>query len=324
MKTVYPDYFTGFKCSAGECPDTCCAGWEIVVDSLSAEKYKSVSGEFGEKLRSMMKTDGDGDIIFDSHGGRCPFLNEKNLCDIYINCDEKFLCHTCTMFPRFIEEFGSVREIGLGFGCPEAVKIILSQTEKWNFVSETDDELPEPNDIDPELYFSLITLRKKLFEIIFDKKYSVSCCLANILTLTDRCQECIDEENFEEISGICKGFSVDENAEYPHFGRECLNILSEFEILNDKWTEIRDSLDCDKEINFTDSFRNIAAYYIYRYFLKSVFDYDSITKVRACVFSCEVIARVNDTGITLEDAARLYSKEAEYSAENLEILYDLL
>ena len=170
MKTVYPDYYKCFKCAAGECIDTCCAGWEIVVDPDSAEKYNSVSGSFGEKLRDMMTVDEDGDTIFQPQNGRCPFLNDHNLCDIYINCAEDYLCTTCNMFPRFTEEYGSVREFGLGMGCPEAVKIILAQNKPWGFVSETDGEIPEPNDIDEELYFSLSVLREKLFEIIFNKQ----------------------------------------------------------------------------------------------------------------------------------------------------------
>ncbi len=324
MKIVYPDYYKSFKCAAGECKDTCCTGWEIVVDSDSEEKYKSVSGGFGDKLRREMTVDEDGDTIFKPRNGRCPFLNENNLCDIHINCGEDYLCNTCNMFPRFIEDFGSVCETGLGMGCPEAVKIILSRAEKWNFISEIDSEPPEPNDIDPELYFSLITLREKLFEIIFNNNYSASCCLENILMLTGRCQECIDEECFEEIGNVCSNFTVDENAAFSPFCMKCIDILSEFEILNDKWLKIRNSLDYSTGISFTDSFRNIAAYYIYRYFMKSVFDYDAITKIRLCLFSCEVICRLHAYGLPLDDAAGIYSKEAEYSAENIEILYDLL
>ena len=29
MEYVYPDYYRQFTCIGGECPDTCCAGWEI-------------------------------------------------------------------------------------------------------------------------------------------------------------------------------------------------------------------------------------------------------------------------------------------------------
>ena len=29
MEIRYPEYYKQFRCLAGECPDTCCVGWEI-------------------------------------------------------------------------------------------------------------------------------------------------------------------------------------------------------------------------------------------------------------------------------------------------------
>ena len=35
------DYDT-FACIAGRCPDTCCAGWQILIDEESLERYGKV------------------------------------------------------------------------------------------------------------------------------------------------------------------------------------------------------------------------------------------------------------------------------------------
>ena len=32
MEITRPDYYKEFSCIAGACPDTCCAGWQIVID----------------------------------------------------------------------------------------------------------------------------------------------------------------------------------------------------------------------------------------------------------------------------------------------------
>ena len=32
MLYTIPDYYHEFSCIAGECEDTCCAGWQIVID----------------------------------------------------------------------------------------------------------------------------------------------------------------------------------------------------------------------------------------------------------------------------------------------------
>ena len=51
MKYRIPHYFEDFKCTASNCEDTCCAGWAIMIDDDSLEKYKGMQGELGERLR---------------------------------------------------------------------------------------------------------------------------------------------------------------------------------------------------------------------------------------------------------------------------------
>ena len=52
MKIVVPDYYKDFKCLAGDCKHSCCIGWEIDIDADTLEYYKSVDGEFGERLKN--------------------------------------------------------------------------------------------------------------------------------------------------------------------------------------------------------------------------------------------------------------------------------
>ena len=40
MKIVTPAYYKDFKCIAGACTDTCCAGWDVDVDEASYKHYK--------------------------------------------------------------------------------------------------------------------------------------------------------------------------------------------------------------------------------------------------------------------------------------------
>ena len=46
-----PDYWPAFVCSGGDCPDTCCQGWDIVIDPATCARYeKSGSREFRKLL----------------------------------------------------------------------------------------------------------------------------------------------------------------------------------------------------------------------------------------------------------------------------------
>ena len=120
MKIVTPAYYKDFKCIAGACTDTCCAGWDVDVDEASYKHYKKVKGSFGKRLKSVMVPSEDGGCTFTLNNGRCPFLNDNNLCDLYIELGEDKLCETCAEFPRFINEYGSVREIGIAPSCKTA------------------------------------------------------------------------------------------------------------------------------------------------------------------------------------------------------------
>ncbi|MBQ7595582.1 MAG: flagellin lysine-N-methylase, partial [Clostridia bacterium] len=298
MKTLYPEYFKQFKCIASECPDTCCAGWEIVVDESSIKKYKSLDSEIGRKIRTKMTTDSDGDIIFKNENGRCPFLTGSNLCEIYADAGKEFLCRTCAMFPRFEECFGSVRETGLGLACPEAAKIIIGYNGKFSLLSESDDEPPVPNEIDAENYFDLLKIRKEIFTILDDENLGVKERLIKILRTYQKDDNKTDIKNpFDLLEGL------------------------EF-LTNDLKMLIADSGNL-KVTDYTAAYKNIAEYFIYRYFLKSVFDGDYLTKLKFCVFSCTVISRAADALGVLR-AVQLYSKEIEYNSFNMEQVYKRL
>ena len=66
-------------------------------------------------------------------------------------------------------------------------------------------------------------------------------------------------------------------------------------------------------------------YYIFRYLLKSVYDYDVLTKVKYGVFACIVISRIYSLFENPDFGTRVkimysFSKEVEYSDVNLQLL----
>ena len=299
MKLVYPDYYKKFNCIADKCEDTCCAGWEIVVDTDSADFYKSAEGEIGNRLRSEMKIDADGDIVFALKNGRCPFLNSTNLCDIYSCLGQSALCHTCKMFPRFIEEYGATCETGIGLACPEAARIIVENQDDINFLCEFNNEIPLPNEIDPELYFKLLSLRQKVFdEISSDNDFEA--VLINILKLSGDADPVLPDIEW------------------------CRDVLLSLDILTNRWKELISAPIERKDFSHKIcKLKNIAGYYIYRYFLKSVFDGDVLAKAYFCVFACVVINSLSDE-TNIADIAHLFSKEVEYSADNINIVFERL
>mgnify|MGYP004462510165 FL=1 len=75
---------------------------------------------------------------------------------------------------------------------------------------------------------------------------------------------------------------------------------------------------------------HLMSYFIYRYFMKSCEDNNLIDKVKFTILSCLMIEQMNEYCKrnhilkTPQEIARIYSKEIEYSQENMEIIFEEL
>ena len=179
MEYLYPKYFYDFQCEAGECSDTCCAGWKIAIDPVSLKKYRKYPGFFGNRLRNSVDWETK---TFDQYHRRCALLNEENLCDIYIEAGPGMLCKTCTRYPRHYEEFENLREISLSLSCPAAARMILGDKEKLTFETsfrKTPEE--EYESFDFFLFTKLQEIRDFLYERIQDRDRSMELRMAEIL-----------------------------------------------------------------------------------------------------------------------------------------------
>ena len=77
MEFTFPNYYKEFSCIAGSCPDTCCAGWQIVIDNKTLKKYQHFKGPFHNRLYNDIDWK---EHVFRQYNRRCAFLNEENLC----------------------------------------------------------------------------------------------------------------------------------------------------------------------------------------------------------------------------------------------------
>lgn len=138
-----PYFFKDFKCISSECSDSCCEDWEIDIDQDTLDYYMSVGGEFGKRLKENIfvpsdeNTEEDGDVVLphfiQTKEERCPFLNECNLCDIFINLGEEHLSQICTHHPRFYDWLLEGQEAGLGLCCEEAARLMLIKRQKGDY-----------------------------------------------------------------------------------------------------------------------------------------------------------------------------------------------
>jgi lysine-N-methylase len=367
MKIRKPNYFDEFKCIASECEDTCCAGWGIVIDEETHKRYLSVKGKFGDELRSKILNE-DGENIFALQGDRCSFLNGNNFCDIYNELGADSLCYTCRQYPRYLEEFGNLREIGISLSCPEAARIILRTTKKVEFeLTENDEEVNSYNDINPMVYINLMQCRKIVFDILQNRNLDLKIRGSLVLIFVNEIQEKIDLNDIQSIKTV-KDKYLDTN-----FINETINKLEKYkgktsekylninevikvfrdlkhikpndilgleDVLRYFWQNEDDKaiyLDIHKSFNeyYKDKsyhFEQILVYFVFRYFMKAVFDYDALAKIKIALVSYIMIKELcvvrylenkDFTETDMVDIAHTYSKDVEHLEENIETLEEL-
>lgn len=317
MKNIYPSYFEKFKCIADKCPDSCCKGWDVVVDDETNEYYQSASGEFGKKLNRLMKIDCDGDRIFVSQNGRCPFWNENKLCDIYINLGEGHLCKTCREFPRITQDYTVFSEHLLSFACPEAARLMLSNDNAYDDFKNYDLDFSQC-DYNAELMRFLLGARDKLKNIFTDKSLTFSLCLDIAMQFCKKVQSSIDNLDFStdiSVDECCK-----EDCLHQKPLKHIFDMHKDFDIMTDEWREIlcKASEHTDEKIpgQYDDLFKRMALYYIYRYFLTAVDSMNVLSTANRILCAYVVIGSALLTGeYETEKLFCLYSKEVEHSTD---------
>ena len=323
MKVTVPDYFDQFRCLAGACPHSCCEKWEVVIDEDSVCLYETVSGPLGEKLREAMETDEDGDVCFPLNGGRCPFLDQENLCEIHKQLGEQATSETCREHPRFTEEYGAFREITLSASCPAANDLLLGSEAPLGFKTFETEEPEEEGDSWLEY---LLPLRKRMMQILGDRNEPLNLRLRRFLLLASEAQWRLDEEMIETLPVLAEEWQEEEvpvGSARPLFP-DVLRLLAMLEILEEDWKDLLqkgESVGSSKENEAL--LERIGMYFAFRYLLKCVNDGDILSRAQLCVLAVLVIERLS--GICgLSEALRRFSCELEHSEENLDTLQDIL
>ena len=207
MRYVKPHYYDNFRCIADKCPDTCCAGWQIVIDDDALEKYSRVTGPFGNRLYTSIDW---REGIFRQKKGRCSFLNDKNLCDLYKELGEGALCRTCSMYPRHVEEFDGLRELSLSLSCPVAAEMILTCKEPLVLLEEETDEeeelAEEFEDFDTLMFTQLEDARAVIFAVMQERTIPVKKRIQRVIDLAKNMQQCIDEERYYDVDEVIRQY----------------------------------------------------------------------------------------------------------------------
>lgn len=353
MKLRVPDYYEDFKCTGGKCTDSCCIGWELDIDEESYEAYKKVGGDFGKRLRESM-VDGSDETeecnTFRLNGDRCPFLNEKNLCDIYIHLGEKSLCKVCTEYPRFTVEYDNTREKSMALSCEVVGKLLFEREDRVTFIEK---EIPYEEIFEeclPMFVKEIEYIRDRSIAILQNRTDDIYDRIKMFLCFVSKAQEIINEGSEDEnLIELLENLDIDcpnfKSGELKPFIEEVCYLLGELYVLGDEWTEVfsefKSKLNEEviyefekyrKDNKMLDLwYENIMVYFVFRYFTKGVYDCDVISRAKFAFlgfFAIRGLAAIRYQNLRKFDitdmimVAKAYSKEVEHSEGNIAYLME--
>lgn len=312
MRIYKPDYYDRFRCLAGACPDSCCKDWSVQVDDASAAYYHSLPGPLGERLRQVL-TEEDGESFLSSSDGRCPMWRQDGLCRIQAELGEGALCKVCREFPRLTHDYGDFVELGLELSCPEAAKWILTAPRtQLEFHHVPGGRKPE---YDEEAMALLLRTREEALSLLDDRRYCTGQVLALLLLYGCQVQGELDAG---ESQAFHREAALETAAEMARLGDmgELTGFFLQLELLTEQW---RRRLLSPTPGPWQEGHRALARYFVQRYWLQAVSDYDLYSRVKLTIVSCLLVRHL---GGPLIPTAQLFSKEIENNADNVDAILD--
>lgn len=312
MQLSKPAYFDSFRCIAAQCPDSCCKEWDVEVDEASAQYYRGLDGSLGDRLRQTLY-DEDGRTYLAITDGRCPMWRGDGLCRIQAELGEGALCKTCREFPRLTHDYGDFVELGLELSCPEAARIILNTPP----VPRITEDIPGGEDpgYDTGAMAVLKRTRETVLSILADTAYPVGDALVLALLYGYQAQSELDGGEALPFRAATALESARDMAQPGSF-RELTEFFLSLEILTPQWKQ---RLTAPVSGSLSERCRPLARYFVERYWLQAVSDYDLYCRVKFILLSCLLIAGL---GEDFTETAQLYSKEIENNADNVEAILD--
>lgn len=312
MKLIKSALYDQFRCLAGACPDSCCQEWEVQVDSASAQRYLSLSGELGDALRQKLKQDDEGEYCLEITDRRCPMWRRDGLCEIQFQLGEGALCKTCRQFPRLHHDYGDFAELGLELSCPEAARLILTTPPAPSIVTEV------PGGEEPEYAPEImeILLRSRIQALHILEEYPLHQALVFLLLYAYGVQEELDggetavfdpDTDWKLIQSIPKAVSGDLLRDF----------YLDLEVLTPRWEQRLHNP--EPHSLWPEELRAMARYGVERYWLQAVSDFDLVCRVKMIVAACILVRHL---GANVIETAQLYSKEIENSADNVDAILD--
>lgn len=137
METYAIDLYANFKCIEADCPQSCCVGWDIVIDDATLKTYSDKKDTLGLICRSLSQKKENYTCVR-TISGRCPYYGFDHLCRLQKKSFDNLMPQVCKDYPRRVLQFGNRRELTLELSCYEAAFLFVYKPQIHEFIILSD------------------------------------------------------------------------------------------------------------------------------------------------------------------------------------------
>ena len=196
MNYLSIDLYKDFECIAGDCPNTCCAGWTILIDEATRQKMVEKEDDLGVKAEEWL-IDRNGATCAKLTNFRCCMLNENNLCNVVLKLGPEYLSETCKQYPRLLAKYGSVIECHMSLSCPEIISQLMDK-ECIQFDFSSNEEKEEPFEY-AELYLFESAVRTTMVNVMDAlRNFSLETRLYIVYKMLEKAMEYYEQDVLDE------------------------------------------------------------------------------------------------------------------------------
>lgn len=317
MKLYTPSYYNSFACTAGDCKESCCRCWEVVIDQESQTRYEALPGELGNRLRASLRQDSEGDSYLALTDGRCPMLNEQGLCCLQLTHGESALSLVCRNYPRFHYDFGGISLDGLSISCPEVCRLVLETP--FSITEQMVDAPPTPNDLDPALFYAVLQGRDIALQIAGNQAFTVRQRATLLLAFGGEL-----EQQLSAPAQVLRRWQQTPLNDLLPLMRQgtrtdlarLVRCFDSMEHLNPQFPSMLTQITIGAPALSETAAQRLLQYYLYKYVLQAAYDGKFLGKIQFCTASLLLCDRLYALA-PQHDPLTLYAREMEHSEENL-------
>lgn len=166
MKILKNELFDEFNCLAGDCPETCCYGWRIVVDEDTRKRILEKEGAPGFFLKRCLG--GPDRNYFNYECNSCFFHDLHGLCGIQKKIGTEYMPEICRRYPREIRNYGTFGTKNLDLSCIEVSRMLLLRDRRPQLIwcDEPCERECHGSNEDPQFQEIVLDSQKQMIEML--------------------------------------------------------------------------------------------------------------------------------------------------------------